>query len=507
MTELIISRGDTFPRSFLDTYRANRSTEQFYNDLTSSKSDELVLQSSSDPIEVTEEIHHGHSENLLDVTSLSPTKENFLDKVELILPKSHRRRVPVYDRVDPEDSIRDIVTENDFYRFVLFKKHYDKYLHLSQKYEEARNIAYYLEEKYHEVKMERDDLIQQRDKLTKRLESNESLLREKEDEVFLQFERVVYLEDQCDKLKAEKDKCYEQKELIERERDKALRILQEQARESEYNRRKLERARQEVFHNMTKIKNEKESLERENDQLKEALEAERKGMEKYLIQVQGRRVTGNLDYMDKQTEELKLAEHSSDALTSQFQKAVQHLATCRQKKCSVCAYTKATYRKMSPHHRKYDRKLFGCLQTPFLEMRNMIKPPPSPIHCEGESLSEWFCHLNRTATQSECSSLSVPFAELSISYMDDASETYSNYLRDCDKEDQDVLSQVNYNSIRGYGSDSGFSSDICVEYKSNATTPKEKFCPNAILDEVECAKLTRTKWTASFRKLIRRIKK
>ncbi|KAJ8981455.1 hypothetical protein NQ317_000131 [Molorchus minor] len=121
MTELIISRGDTFPRSFLDTYRANRATEQFYNELTSSKSDELVLQNSSDPIQVTEEIHHGHSENLLDVTSLSPTKEDFLDKVELILPKSHRRRVPVYDRVDPEDSIRDIVTENDFYRFVLFK--------------------------------------------------------------------------------------------------------------------------------------------------------------------------------------------------------------------------------------------------------------------------------------------------------------------------------------------------------------------------------------------------
>lgn len=40
-----------------------------------------------------------------------------------------------------------------YFRFVLFKKHYDKYLHLSQKYEEARNIAYYLEEKYHEIKV------------------------------------------------------------------------------------------------------------------------------------------------------------------------------------------------------------------------------------------------------------------------------------------------------------------------------------------------------------------
>lgn len=77
----------------------------------------------------------------------------------------------------------------------------------------------------------------------------------------------------------------------------------------------------------------------------------------------------------------------------------------------------------------------------------MIKPPPSPIHAEGESLSEWFCHINSTTNHSECSSMSVPFAELSISYMDDVSETSSNYFRD--KDDQDVVSQVNCNSIRG----------------------------------------------------------
>lgn len=116
MTEIIVSRGDTFPRSFLDTYRANKTSEQFYNDLTSSKSDELVLQNSAD-IPMSEGIHHGHSENLLDIsTCLSPTKEDFLDQPEVTLPRSHRRRVPVQDRVDPEDSIRDIVTENDFYR-------------------------------------------------------------------------------------------------------------------------------------------------------------------------------------------------------------------------------------------------------------------------------------------------------------------------------------------------------------------------------------------------------
>ncbi|XP_044270769.1 uncharacterized protein LOC123015220 [Tribolium madens] len=492
MTDLIVSRGDTFPRAFLDTYRASRTSEQLYNDLKSSKSDELVLQNPAD-IPIAPEIHHGHSENLLDASGcLSPTENDFLESPEMILRSNRRKVRPDYDRVDPEDSIRDIVTGNDFYRFVLFKKHYDKYVHLSQKYEEARNIAYYLEEKYHEVKMERDDLIQQRDMLSKRLESNESLLREKEDEVFLQFERVVYLEEQCDKLKAEKEKFHQQKLAIEKEKEAAYRLLTEQARESEHTRRKLERARQEVFHHMTRMKYEKESLERENDQLKEALEAERKGMRKYLNQMHQRK---------KQVDSLEgqLTDRQNTPLASQYQKALQHLATC--KKCSVCSYAKTTYRKNS---RKYDRKLLGCLQTPFMEMRNMIKPPPSPIHGEGESLSEWFCHLN-TPNPSECSSLSVPFAELAITYMDDTSDTSSQCLRDHDVDDSS--SQAACNSGKGFGSDSGFSSDICGDFKSNATTPKEKFSPNGTLDEADCAKLTRTRWTASFRKLINRIRK
>lgn len=125
MTDLIVPRGDTFPRSYLDTYRASRTSE-LYNDLTTSKSDELVLQNSSDlPIITASEIHHGHSENLLDncivSPTASPTTDDFLDqKTEAIVPRgAHRRRgIPVYDRVDPEDSIRDIVTENDFYRCV-----------------------------------------------------------------------------------------------------------------------------------------------------------------------------------------------------------------------------------------------------------------------------------------------------------------------------------------------------------------------------------------------------
>lgn len=156
----------------------------------------------------------------------------------------------------------------------------------------------------------------------------------------------------------------------------------------------------------------------------------------------------------------------------------------------------------------------------------MIRPPPSPIHAEGESLSEWFCPLSGSASPSECSSFSLPFAELPISYADDTSEASSTCVFP-ERIEHDRLSPTTNNSIKrkfnyywqyclnckfficfeGFGSDSGFSSDLCGDYKSNATTPKEKFSPKATLDETECAKLTRTKWTASFRKLINRMKK
>ena len=79
-------------------------------------------------------------------------------------------------------------------------------------------------------------------------------------------------------------------------------------------------------------------------------------------------------------------------------------------------------------------------------MRNMIKPPPSPIHGEGESLSEWFCHLS-TLEPSECSSLSVPFAELAMSYMDDTSDdALSQSLQG---ENCEELRRMTNDSIRG----------------------------------------------------------
>lgn len=79
-----------------------------------------MLQTTVDIPPVAKEMQHGHSENLLDErAAVNNAEVDGLDRCEIMLPKNHRKRVSVYDRVDPEDSIRDIVTENDFYRLVL----------------------------------------------------------------------------------------------------------------------------------------------------------------------------------------------------------------------------------------------------------------------------------------------------------------------------------------------------------------------------------------------------
>lgn len=91
------------------------------------------------------------------------------------------------------------------------------------------------------------------------------------------------------------------------------------------------------------------------------------------------------------------------------------------------------------------KKLFSCLQTPFLEVRNMLKPPPSPIKgalLEGESLSEWFCPLE---DPSECSSFSLPFAELAISYMDETSDASGSQCFDVNQFSHDNLSHITNN--------------------------------------------------------------
>lgn len=80
-------------------------------------------------------------------------------------------------------------------------------------------------------------------------------------------------------------------------------------------------------------------------------------------------------------------------------------------------------------------------------MRNMIRPPPSPIHAEGESLSEWFCPLTGSESPSECSSFSLPFAELPMCYADDTSEASSSCVMP-ERIEHDRLSPTNDNSIK-----------------------------------------------------------
>ncbi|XP_059474812.1 uncharacterized protein LOC132196286 isoform X3 [Neocloeon triangulifer] len=306
------------------------------------------------------------------------------------------------DRVDPEDSIRDMVSENDFYRFVLFKRHYDKYLRLSQKYEEARNIAYYLEEKYHEIKGERDELAKAREELERRVEQRDAQLLDKDEELFLQLEKVVRLEEECDKLRAEKERFLDLQQKLQAERDAALRQVQSceiqeppierpplpdpallwqmraQAGQSEFQRRNLERARFDAIHQATLISAEKNMLEKENERLRRELEEERQGIGNFLedLSEQKSRASQSVAVLEKELSELQVSSQQTAMLNSQFKKAMKHLATCKRKKCSVCSYTKATFGDYADRFR-HQRKLFSCIQAPLEDLRQWIRPSSS----------------------------------------------------------------------------------------------------------------------------------
>lgn len=304
------------------------------------------------------------------------------------LQRKSSHHVGIYDRVDPEDSIRDMITDNDFYKFVLFKTHYDKYLHLSKKYEEARNIAYYLEEKYHEIKAERDDLAAARKELEKRLEGRDQELHDKEEELFLQLERVVRLEEDCEKLRAEKDKYAQMKDALEKEKHEALRRLKQQSREAEATRRGLERARQEVVRQVSAIAAEKDCLERENESLRQQLEGHH---HHHYFPAPAQRAAAAVaavpaDGLEREMSELKLMARQSQSLNSQLKKGMKHLATCKRKKCHVCAYTRESFGEYAGRN---DGKLFSCLQAPLHDWRTRRRggqgasSTPSP-YCSDE---------------------------------------------------------------------------------------------------------------------------
>ncbi|XP_039287260.1 uncharacterized protein LOC111057612 [Nilaparvata lugens] len=395
------------------------------------------------------------------------------------------------DRLDPEDSIRDIISENDFYRFVLFKRHYQKYLDISQKYEEARNIAYYLEEKYHEIKAERDRLAKSQKELQKRLETRDQEMIDKEEELFLQLEKAVRLEEDCEKVSFNKIYKY------------VVYFLKLQADESEVTRRRLERARHDVVRQVTAIVAEKDSLERENERLREAL----KDVEQRGYRHSYRRYNMNVQGLEKEVSNLKLVAKQSATLNSQLKKGMKHLAMCRRRKCSVCAYTRATFGEYASSSGNRG-KLFSCFQAPFGEMRKRGGSRVgggATFYDTEESLSDRLSQLSLPTAGGSPSSrpsshyLPSPLLPLQhISYIDEV--TSSSDEEEEEEEEEECRyaptdASTTSSAPHAFSSDSGFSSELCES--AAAATPGGH---NRSLQRA-------TKWTSSFRKLIRRVSK
>lgn len=540
MTDLLIQsptssppRSDTYRYALLDSCRSpilsryaaydDRPPGLGLCDLKHSKSDDLVLQSA--PASAPE-MHHGISDAAIqiqkeacvvyeddivvparvlpkslpvyysDSEATSSVKCSAIEKPVLKITGDFGTEIPsrrasqhigLYDRLDPEDSIRDIISENDFYRFVLFKRHYEKYLDISQKYEEARNIAYYLEEKYHEIKAERDRLARTQQELERKLESRDVDLHEKEEELFLQLEKAIRLEEDCEKLKAEKERMLECKDRLEREKNEAYRQLKLQAEESELTRRRLERARNDVVRQVTAIVAEKDSLERENERLKEALkDVERKtlGSRKSNHSVMG---------LEKEVCDLKLVAKQSATLNSQLKKGMKHLATCRRRKCSVCAYTRATFGEYAGTDN--GKKLFSCFQSPFVDSRKKSRSAQgavgstwSDMDALAERLSDISVLVPPSPQTSQYSPL--PISLKHMSYIDEG--TSSSSEGECDGEEcqyPQTDASTTSSAPHAFSSDSGFSSEMC-----DSSTPAKSLH-------------RATRWTSSFRKLIRRVSK
>ncbi|XP_044732327.1 uncharacterized protein LOC123295159 [Chrysoperla carnea] len=573
MTDLLASRttrsrGDTFPRSgLLDGCRSGSTTsvsrlcrpsEQLNAELKHSKSDDLVLQvqQSNDLVQTSsDEMQRVYSDEIPDIVhSDSEPEGDFLDRdnssnnhvnVVKSLKKPNKHELN-YDFVDPEDSIRDMITENDFYRFVLFKKHYEKYIQLSQKYEEARNMAYYLEEKYHEIKAERDELAVSKTELENRLKNCQTDLLDKESELFAQLERVVRLEEDCEKLRGEKQKLIEWKDKLEKEKNEAYRQLQIQAKEADAMRNGLERARLEVVRQMTTISQQKDVLERENEKLKETLQAERKGVGHYLsgLNTQKKRISQNIEGLEKEVSELKLVARQSASLSSQFKKGMRHIATCRRRKCSVCAYTRATFGAVGPNDDQSvnEKKLHSCLHGPIQEIRNWMKPSAtmtsshmmqpdeieslsacsayfptsSPLASTRTSASEYSMRMSRgCSSPSPCPSFQI--ADLALTYIDEATSDASSDSGNIDEynllDGPSITTQTTIirprptNTSRAFSSDSGFSSELYTESKNRSGTTASNKPEKYVLDEADTIRLQRSKWTASFRKLIHKVAK
>ncbi|KAF7394645.1 hypothetical protein HZH66_007819 [Vespula vulgaris] len=436
------------------------------------------------------------------------------------------------DRIDPEDSIRDIVTENDLYRFVLFKRHYDKYVALAAKYEEAKGIAYYLEERYHEVKAERDKLEEARRYLEKRLEGCEAELRGKEDDLFLQLERSLRLEEEVERAKVERDSFIAARDRLDQQRETTLRRLQLQLAQNEATRQSLERARQDVIRQATVIRAERDALEKENETLKEKL---RIGEDE--LGIERRRREEGVAALTRETITLR---HAARHLRA----ATLHATSCRRRRrCSICLYAQRTFAEVDDY--RDDGNLFKCLQAPLQDLRTWLRP-----------------NTTTTAGPSRTPRTSSPLAEREIAYIDDSSvdssgggstngssdsttsSTTSNSSSNSASDDEAYpstlvaamsLSSANSNvppTNRAFSSDSGFSSEVgdrrsrCFENGCSSTSSSSGCSKTRKISEsLSCSEpddqgtvggggggggggsgggFTRSKWTSSFRKLLGR---
>ncbi|XP_014613878.1 PREDICTED: uncharacterized protein LOC106792176 [Polistes canadensis] len=434
------------------------------------------------------------------------------------------------DRIDPEDSIRDIVTENDLYRFVLFKRHYDKYVALAAKYEEAKGIAYYLEERYHEVKAERDKLEKARRFLEMRLEDCESELRGKEDDLFLQLERTLRLEEEVERAKVERDNYIAARDRLDQQREIALKRLQLQLAQNEATRQSLERARQEVIRQATVIRAERDALEKENKTLKEKL---RLGEDE--LGIERRRREEGVAALTRETITLR---HAARHLRA----ATLHATSCRRRRrCSICLYAQRTFAEVDDY--QDDGNLFKCLQAPLQDLRTWLRPSAT-------------CTAGSACTgggSSRTPRTSSPLAEREIAYIDDSSvdssggvstngstemttssSTTSNSSSNSASDDEAYpstlvaemsLSSANSNvppNNRAFSSDSGFSSEIgdrrsrcfengCSSASSSTGSKSRKISESFSSSEPDDqgtsgggGGFTRSKWTSSFRRLLGR---
>ncbi|XP_011635431.1 uncharacterized protein LOC105426063 isoform X2 [Pogonomyrmex barbatus] len=415
--------------------------------------------------------------------------------------------------VDPEDSIRDIVTENDLYRYVLFKRHYDKYVDLAEKYKEAKSVAYYLEERYHEIKAERDRLEDARRNLERRLEGCESELRGKEDELFLQLERSLRLEEEIERAKAERISYMEAQDRLEQQRESAFRRLRMQLEQNEITRRDLERARQDVIRQATIIRIERDTLERENEMLRQRLRVERDE-----LGAERRRREEGVAALTRETIALKHA-------TRHLSAATFHATSCRnRRRCSICIYARRTFANIDNY--RDNGNLLQCLQTPLQDLRNWLRPNVMSSACS--SRIPQIESPNREISYIDDSSVDSSSNGSTNSRSCSSSTSSSNSAYDDDAYPSTPIAEPSLSSAtssvphtaRAFSSDSGFSSEIgdrrsrCYDNVGSSTSSSsgksrnvsESLDSNEVDDQNASGRdgLTRSRWTSSFRRLLGR---